>query len=72
MPDDLRRKILSKNAQEDSDDDDGEENDEDEMNRWGKKKSYWTGDTADLEIGQDVEEAEEEEEAAHVHLFLIL
>jgi len=32
---------------------------------WGKKKSaYYHGDTADLEIGQDVEDAFEEEEAA--------
>jgi hypothetical protein len=31
---------------------------------WGKKKSYYTGDTADLEIGQDVEDAIDEEEAA--------
>uniref|UniRef100_A0A7S1XTG6 Uncharacterized protein n=2 Tax=Phaeomonas parva TaxID=124430 RepID=A0A7S1XTG6_9STRA len=32
---------------------------------WGRRKSdYYHGDTADLEIGQDFEDAEEEEEAA--------
>ncbi|EJK52515.1 hypothetical protein THAOC_28194 [Thalassiosira oceanica] len=30
---------------------------------WGDKKSYYHGDTADLEIGQDVEDAYLEEEA---------
>ena len=37
----------------------------DELLNWGKKKkSYYYGDTADLEIGQDEEEAYLEEEAA--------
>jgi U3 small nucleolar RNA-associated protein 3 len=42
-----------------SDEDDASE----EINEsWGKKKSqYWSGDTADLEIGQDIEDAEDEE-----------
>ena len=32
---------------------------------WGKKKkTYWEGDTGDLEIGQDFEDAEDEEAAA--------
>jgi hypothetical protein len=31
---------------------------------WGKKKNYYAGDTADLEIGQDVQDAYDEEEAA--------
>lgn len=31
---------------------------------WGRKQAYWMGDTADLEIGQDMQDAEDEEEAA--------
>lgn len=62
---------------DDSEDDLLENDDDEEMEQgWGKKKStYWSGDTADLEIGQDVEDAEEEEEAAKVEnhiLFFIL
>ena len=34
--------------------------------RWGKKKNYYAGDTADLEIGQDVQDAYDEEEAAMI------
>ncbi len=43
-----------------------EESEDDEQNSsWGNKKSvYWSGDTADLEIGQDVKDAEDEEVAA--------
>ena len=37
-----------------------------EKEGWGKKKAYWSGDTADLEIGQDVQDAEDEEDAAEV------
>jgi hypothetical protein len=44
--------------------DDDDEEDEDDLKKWGKKKTYWTGDTADLEIGQEMEDAEAEEEAA--------
>jgi signal recognition particle GTPase len=44
--------------------DDEDEEDEDDLKKWGKKKTYWTGDTADLEIGQEMEDAEAEEEAA--------
>ena len=34
---------------------------------WGKKKkNYWEGDTADLEIGQEFEDAQDEEEEAKV------
>lgn len=57
----LRNKILSNQVDEES-----EEEDEthDMKDSWGKKKStYYAGDTADLEIGQDFEDAEEEEEA---------
>lgn len=32
--------------------------------QWGKKRDYWAGDTADLEIGQEFADAEDEEEAA--------
>jgi hypothetical protein len=31
---------------------------------WGKKQNYWAADTADLEIGQDMQDALDEEEAA--------
>ena len=31
---------------------------------WGKRKNYYAADTADLEIGQDVQDALDEEEAA--------
>jgi len=51
-----------------SDDDDQDEDDEEEIEdvrNWGRKKStYYHGDTADLEIGQDEEDAFLEEEAA--------
>lgn len=32
---------------------------------WGKKRNYWSGDTADLEIGQDMQDALDEEQAAN-------
>jgi len=46
--------------------DDGDEDDEDgDARKWGKKKSvYYHGDTADLEIGQEEEDAYVEAEAA--------
>ena len=48
-----------------SDDDDDEEDEMEDVRNWGKKKSaYYHGDTADLEIGQDEEDAYLEEEAA--------
>ena len=47
------------------DEDDDEEMDEEAVTDWGRKKaSYFGGDTADLEIGQDEEDAYLEEEAA--------
>ena len=50
-----------------SDDEDGDDDEEENpSSSWGKKKAYWSGDTADLEIGQDVQDAEDEEEAAKV------
>lgn len=36
---------------------------------WGKKSNYYSGDTADLEIGQDHGDAEDEEVAAKVLYF---
>lgn len=70
----LRQKVIMGRggAASDSDEDDGEGadgSDEDglrESSGWGKKGNYWSGDTADLEIGQDMEDAEDEEEAAKV------
>ena len=48
-----------------SSDDDEEEGDENDVRDWGMKKTaYYYGDTADLEIGQEVEEALLEEDAA--------
>mgnify|MGYP001047215082 CR=1 FL=1 len=51
-----------------SDDDDDEDDDDDyksqKLLNWGDKKhSYYHGDTADLELGQDIEDAYLEEEA---------
>mmetsp|Transcript_20286 Transcript_20286/g.42428 ORF Transcript_20286/g.42428 Transcript_20286/m.42428 type:complete len:694 (-) Transcript_20286:38-2119(-) len=53
-------------ASSDDSDSDSEDDDEGQSNllNWGDKKhSYYHGDTADLEIGQDVEDAYLEEEA---------
>jgi U3 small nucleolar RNA-associated protein 3 len=48
-----------------SSDDDDDEMELEDVRDWGKKKSaYYSGDTADLEIGQDEEDALVEEEAA--------
>ena len=59
LPADARRKILSGKAITNEDD---EEDEEEEEEGWGRKKSaYWSADTADLEIGQDVQDAEDEE-----------
>ena len=49
----------------DSSDDDDDEMEEEAVTDWGRKKSsYFGGDTADLEIGQDEDDAYLEEEAA--------
>jgi hypothetical protein len=46
-------------------DDDGDDETSDNVRDWGAKKmAYYYGDTADLEIGQEVEEALLEEDAA--------
>ena len=60
----LRQKVIMAGAG--GDDSEEEEDDDDEGESWGKKKAYWSGDTADLEIGQDVQDALDEEEAAKV------
>jgi hypothetical protein len=60
--DDCHHLILSYILRDESDEESVEEKEE----GWGKKKAYWSGDTADLEIGQDVQDAEDEEEAAEV------
>lgn len=48
------------------DDSDEDSHDEEEKSGWGKKSNYYSGDTADLEIGQDEADAEDEEVAVHV------
>lgn len=70
LPSKLRQKILTGdiNHDDDDDDDDGLNNKVESSQRWGKKSTFWTGDTADLEIGQDIEDAEDEERAAKVNL----
>ena len=54
--------------EDDSDEGDEEEEEEDNLavlNRWGKDKNmYYNADTTDLEIGQDFDDAEEEEKIA--------
>ena len=67
LPSSMRQKILrGEDAGEDSLSEGSDDSDEEEEG-WGKKKkTYWSGDTADLEIGQDVQDAEDEEDAAMV------
>ncbi len=61
----LRQKVLSAGKTDTAESD--EDNDEGgKSSGWGKRKAYWAGDTADLEIGQDVQDAEDEAEAAEV------
>jgi U3 small nucleolar RNA-associated protein 3 len=60
--------LASSSDDDDSDDDDDDDEKEKKSNllNWGAKKhSYYHGDTADLEIGQDVDDALLEEEAAY-------
>jgi hypothetical protein len=76
LPANLRQQVLKKEAAarrrkageavEESDEGDSDAEDSgDEEEGWGrKKKTYWEGDTADLEIGQDMDDAIEEEAAA--------
>ena len=65
------RKPLQESDDEGSEEDDDssidgfDENAEPDLLNWGKRKrDYYHGDTADLEIGQEVEDAELEEEGA--------
>lgn len=64
LPAELRQRALYGGVGQEDDDEEQEEDEDDD--RWGKKKTYWSGDTADLEIGQDIEDAEDEETAAKV------
>ena len=57
---------LSEESDEDDDDDEDAVDGLRESSGWGKKGNYWSGDTADLEIGQDEQDAEDEEVAAKV------
>ena len=62
--------INTPNQEEDSESSDEEDDEKDEeFLGWGKKSNYYSGDTADLEIGQDHLDAEDEEEAAKVAFF---
>ena len=65
----LQRKSKDSSSETDSSssssDEEDDEMDKDDVRDWGKKKSaYYHGDTADLEIGQEKEDAHLEEEAA--------
>ena len=69
--DDDEQEAAPRRPLQDSDDDDDssidgfDEDAETDILNWGKrKKDYYHGDTADLEIGQEVEDAELEEEGA--------
>ena len=80
LPPKLRQKVLmkikakGKGGADDDDDDDDEDDEENEAalakaaltaGKWGSSKSaYRGGDTADLEIGQDEQDAWDEEDAA--------
>jgi hypothetical protein len=56
---------MMKKGLDDSDDDNDDDDEEEAEESWGKKHSnYYNGDTADLEIGQDMADAEDEAEAA--------
>ena len=69
LPSKMRQKVLSKEVYESSDE--GEDDEEEERSGWGKKKAaYYSADTTDLEIGQDIEDAKDEEEAAMVWLIV--
>ena len=76
LPSDIRQKVLRGNRQngdveeDDSDAESDEESDMEVSSSWGKKSNYYSGDTADLEIGQDVNDAEDEELAVHVNFLL--
>ena len=60
-----RVEAQASSSDDDDDDDDDEMEPTEDVRDWGKRKSvYYHGDTADLEIGQDEDDAYLEEEAA--------
>ena len=74
LPPALKQRVLrGAPAEEDYDDNDLDEDESEKHDEgWGKKKkNYWSGDTADLEIGQEFEDAEDEEEEAKVCTCLV-
>jgi hypothetical protein len=73
LPAHLRQKVIMQKGEGDgSDSEESEEEAGEETSGWGKKKNFWSADTADLEIGQDVQDAVEEEEAAMVGLCAVV
>ena len=61
----LRQPLQAIDDSDDSSTDSVDQLEESDLLNWGKrKKDYYHGDTADLEIGQEVEDAELEEEGA--------
>lgn len=65
----MKQRVLRKKGEEsdeeEQDSNEDDDSDDDQQESWGKKKkTYWEGDTGDLEIGQDFEDAEDEEAAA--------
>lgn len=64
MAPELRQRVFKKGGESSSEDSASDA--EERYEKWGKKRTYWTGDTADLEIGQSFEDAEDEEKAAKV------
>lgn len=63
--DDDEESVDEENSVSSSDNDDDDEDLEENVRDWGRRKSaYYHGDTADLEIGQDEEDAVLEEQAA--------
>lgn len=70
LPADLRQRVrMGKTEDDDEDEEDDMEEGDDSLSHtlsgWGKKSNYYSGDTADLEIGQDQADAEDEEAAAN-------
>eukprot|EP01034_Spumella_vulgaris_P022961 gene22961-29146_t len=63
LPQAMRQKVLMKNsAEDDESDSEGEESVQEES--WGKKGQYWGNEVHDLEIGQSMDDAVDEAEAA--------
>ncbi|CAM9889054.1 unnamed protein product, partial [Ectocarpus sp. 4 AP-2014] len=67
LPEHVRRAAMQASSDDDDDDSDGDGSGGGKFGAggWGKNRSsYYNADTADLEIGQEFEDAEAEEEAA--------